>query len=155
MNLPFALQDSESVLIACRRHWMYLYPRLVGLSLLAIVPVVVLTAGLRLGPGLDGTLLWIVIVVDAVWVALWLVRLYFTWFRYNDRHVGRHESTHRRLDPPALVTPFLHRRGCSGPSTRCGMPPARRSRALRSSSDAASIADALGRLARAPVSCPG
>ncbi len=60
MNLPFALQDSESVLIACRRHWMYLYPRLLGLSLLAIVPVVVLTAGLGLGPGLDGTLLWIV-----------------------------------------------------------------------------------------------
>ena len=72
------------MLIACRRHWMYLYPRLVGLSLLAIVPVVVLTVGLGLGPGLDGTLLWIVIVVDAVWVAFWLVRLYFTWFRYNN-----------------------------------------------------------------------
>ena len=182
------------MLIACRRHWMYLYPRLVGLSLLAIVPAVVLTVGPGLGPGLDGTLLWIVIVVDAVWVAFWLVRLYFTWFRYNNdmwvvknkrivdsirRHGFHHQMASAELidvedmatakegllptlfdfgdvrcqtEGPSRISSsprFLDRQGCSGPSTPRGMPPARCSRALRSSSDAASRADALGRLARA------
>ena len=84
VSLPFALQESELVLISCRRHWMFLYPRLVGLGLLAIVPALILTVGLAMGPGLDGTLVWIVIAADAIWVIFWLVRLYFTWFRYNN-----------------------------------------------------------------------
>ena len=84
MRLPFTLQESESVLLTCRRHWMYLYPKLVALALVAIVPVAALTAGIAWGPGLGGVTGLIVLAADVVWGGYWLARLYFTWYRHNN-----------------------------------------------------------------------
>ncbi len=42
MKLPFPLQETEKVLVVCRRHWIYLYPRLVLQILIAILPVLAL-----------------------------------------------------------------------------------------------------------------
>ncbi len=39
VKLPFALQDSESVISFCRRHWMYLYPRIVLQVFVGALPV--------------------------------------------------------------------------------------------------------------------
>lgn len=84
MKLPFALQDAETVLLLCRRHWMYLYPKLLLLALIAVFPIVVVTWIAAAGPGLDSVAGRLVLVADAAWALFWLVRVYFTWYRYNN-----------------------------------------------------------------------
>jgi len=39
MNLPVVMQDGEQLVLLVRRHWMFLYPRLLGIIFLALVPV--------------------------------------------------------------------------------------------------------------------
>ena len=41
-SLPFPLQDGERVIKVCRRHWIYLWPRLIGMVLAAVVPTLLL-----------------------------------------------------------------------------------------------------------------
>lgn len=84
MKLPFELQESETVLKFCRRHWMYFYPRLALQALAGILPIAILTVLAAFGPGLGGVLGIVVLVADLAWAAFWLVRVYFTWFRYNN-----------------------------------------------------------------------
>jgi hypothetical protein len=80
-GLPFPLQDGEHVLKLCRRHWIFLWPRIIAFGVAALLPVIlaiVLGAG---GPG-DGTwrYLWVLI---AAWVVYWVVRAGLTWYRYH------------------------------------------------------------------------
>jgi hypothetical protein len=83
-KLPFQLQQSEQVQRLCRRHWMYLYPKLLAVALAGIVPIVVLTLVVEMTAGLDGTARLVVALVDLAWAILWLVRGYFTWYRYQN-----------------------------------------------------------------------
>ncbi|MDZ7728316.1 MAG: hypothetical protein U5Q44_09065 [Dehalococcoidia bacterium] len=75
MSLPFALQDHETVLLRCRRHAIYVYPRLVAIALVAIAPVVVLLL-VTTHPA--------AIAASAVWVAFWVANAYLVWFRYRN-----------------------------------------------------------------------
>ena len=84
MKLPFELQSQESVLLLARRHWMYLYPKLLLQALVGLLPIVLLTTIASVGPGLSGTTGVIVLILDLLWAGYWVVRIYFTWFRYNN-----------------------------------------------------------------------
>lgn len=82
-KLPFELQAGETILVHCRRHWMYFWPKVAGMGLLAVAGLVVFTWVVAATAGLDGTAGLIVLAVDALWAAYWLVRGYFTWYRYQ------------------------------------------------------------------------
>jgi hypothetical protein len=84
IELPFQLQEGETVLLACRRHWAYLYPRLVAIGLIAIVPVAALTLLVHAISGLGGGAGLFVLVVSAVWLLFCAIRGYFTWYRYQN-----------------------------------------------------------------------
>jgi hypothetical protein len=83
MKLPFALQASENVLLLCRRHWMYLYPKLAVLLLICLLPIIVVTLIVSAGPGLGSTMGRVTLIADALWALYWAVRIYFTWYRYS------------------------------------------------------------------------
>ena len=82
-RVPFDLQAGEHVLLFCRRHFMFLYPRLVGLVLVMIIPPVALALVVRRTTGLDGLAGKVTLAVALVWFLYWAVRTYFTWYKYN------------------------------------------------------------------------
>ncbi|MBI5947633.1 MAG: hypothetical protein HY875_05820 [Chloroflexi bacterium] len=82
-RLPFELQDGEYVLVFCRRHWLYVYPKLVGMALVAVLGPVLLALVVSKTAGMDGTAAKVVWVIIAAWAVYWAVRMYFTWFRYH------------------------------------------------------------------------
>ena len=84
MKLPFPLQESEKVLLICRRHWIYLWPRLVLEALIAVLPVVALFIVLRWADALDGVAPKIAAAVSLVWLAIWGVRIFFIKYRYDN-----------------------------------------------------------------------
>lgn len=84
MKLPFDLQQSETVVRQFRRHWMYLYPRVALQAFIGTLPIAVLTIIAWMGPGLGSTTGYIVLALDVLWAVYWLVRIYFTIYRYNN-----------------------------------------------------------------------
>ena len=84
MKLPFPLQESEKVLLICRRHWIYLWPRLVLEALIAVLPVVALFIVLRWADALDGVAPKVAAAVSLVWLAIWGVRMFFIKYRYDN-----------------------------------------------------------------------
>lgn len=83
MKLPFELQTSESILLFCRRHWLYLWSKMVAVALAGIVPILAFTWLVAATAGLGGLAGKIIIGLDILWGGYWLVRGYFTWYRYN------------------------------------------------------------------------
>jgi len=84
MKLPFPLQETEKVLVVCRRHWIYLYPRLVLQLLIAVLPVLALFLVLRWADALDGLATKVAVVVSVVWLATWAVKIFFLKYRYDN-----------------------------------------------------------------------
>jgi hypothetical protein len=84
VNLPFPLQQSEKVLLICRRHWVYLWPRIIFEALIAIIPVIALFVVLRWADALSGAAPKIAGAVSLVWLAIWGVRIFFIRYRYNN-----------------------------------------------------------------------
>jgi hypothetical protein len=84
MKLPFPLQESEKVLVVCRRHWVYLYPRLALQLLVAVLPVLALFLVLRWADALDGLALKVAAVVSVVWLAVWAVKIILLKYRYDN-----------------------------------------------------------------------
>jgi len=84
VKLPFPLQESEKVLVVCRRHWVYLYPRLALHVLVAVLPVLALFLVLRWADALDGLALKVAAVVSVVWLAVWAVKVFFVKYRYDN-----------------------------------------------------------------------
>jgi hypothetical protein len=82
-TLPVELQPDEHALLVCRRHWLRLYPLLVAQALAAIVPVALLFAVGGRVVDLEGTARNVAIAASVLWCGYWLVRGYFTWFRYQ------------------------------------------------------------------------
>jgi hypothetical protein len=82
--LHFPLQDGERVIMICRKHWLFLWPRIAGMALAALVPViaaaVLLSKAGHLG-GKPGMVFWI---VAAVYLLYWAVRMFLGWYRYNN-----------------------------------------------------------------------
>ena len=84
MKLPFPLQETEKVLVMCRRHWIYLYPRLALQILIAILPVLALYLVLRWADALDGLAAKVAVVVSVVWLAVWAVKIVLLKYRYDN-----------------------------------------------------------------------
>lgn len=84
MKLPFALQEDEQVVKVVRRHWLHLYPRLIGLLFIALVPVALFWLVVWTTLTLDTTLRWLLIAGSATWLLFWAVRLYLLAYRYNN-----------------------------------------------------------------------
>ncbi len=71
------------MLLLSRRHWLFLWSKLVAVALIGVLPVVAVTWLVGATAGFDGLAGKAVLVFDVLWAAYWLVRLYFTWYRYN------------------------------------------------------------------------
>jgi hypothetical protein len=78
------LQESEKVLLICRRHWIYLYPRLILEAIIALLPVVALFVALRWADALSGVGFKIAAVVSLIWLAVWAVRIFLLIYRYEN-----------------------------------------------------------------------
>ena len=83
-KLPFTLQGEEKIILITRRHWLYLWPRLVFHALLGVavglLGVWLISAKLGLG-GVAGKVL---LAVALVWILYWAGRCYFDWYSYHN-----------------------------------------------------------------------
>jgi hypothetical protein len=85
MKLPFPLQEGEQLLTLARRHWLFVYPKLVAGVIVALVPVGVLWwAMTRLNWADNALPRLIALVATAVWLVYWAIRLYFFKYRYDN-----------------------------------------------------------------------
>lgn len=82
-KVPFDLQSGESVLLFCRRHFMFLYPKLALLFLVTLGPPAALVIIVSKTAGLDGIAGKVTWALAAIWLVYWVIRTYFTWYRYN------------------------------------------------------------------------
>ena len=82
MKLPFALQPGEEVLAYCHRHWVYMWPNVIAVILIAIVPPA-LAITLAETQGVEGAGRIVVYALAAAWAVFWGVRAYFTWYRFQ------------------------------------------------------------------------
>jgi hypothetical protein len=82
-RLPFPLQGGEQVLLLCRRHWWFLWPRSIIMVLFAIIPVAGVAWLLSAIGILEdlGIFFWI---AAALWLLYWAVRLFLNWYRYHN-----------------------------------------------------------------------
>jgi hypothetical protein len=85
VKLPFELQSGESVVLLCRRHVVFLISKMAGVVLAALLPIAALLLIVYLvNDGLDGTAGKIAGAISIAWALFWLVRGYFTWYRYQN-----------------------------------------------------------------------
>ena len=82
-RIPFDLQTGEHVLLFCRRHFMFLYPRLALLFFATLVPPIVVAFIVRRTTGLGGGAGKVALILALVWLVYWSIRTYFTWYKYN------------------------------------------------------------------------
>lgn len=75
MKLPFIPQAGEQVIIMCRRHPLYAYPKLTAMALTGLVPAIALI--------ILSTAFW-ALLIAALWAMFWAGQLYLTWFRYQN-----------------------------------------------------------------------
>ena len=101
--LHFPLQADETVLVICRRHWLYLWPRTAWYAVLALAPVI--AAGVLVGrtAGLGGTWGRIFWIAALVWLAFWALRVFLNWYRYNN---DIWVVTNQRIIDSTKTTPF-------------------------------------------------
>ncbi len=85
MKLPFPMQESEQLLALARRHWLFVYPKLAGGIVFALVPVGVLWWALaRLDWADNAVPRGLALLATVVWLVYWAVRLYFFKYRYDN-----------------------------------------------------------------------
>lgn len=82
--IHFPLQDNERVLRICRRHWIYLWPRIALYALLALVPAIVVAILLSKAGQFEGVAARIFWAATAVYLAYWALRAVLTWYRYHN-----------------------------------------------------------------------
>lgn len=83
-RLPFPLQEGETVLALCRRHWIYLWPRIAVLLLVTLVPPTVIALLLSAVDVYDGFVAKVFWVASLVYLLFWGVRIFLTWYRYQN-----------------------------------------------------------------------
>ena len=85
MKLPFPLQEGEELLTLARRHWLFVWPKLVAGTVVALAPTIVLWWAILLFDWADEDIpRWIGVGVTLAWLAYWVVRLYFFKYRYDN-----------------------------------------------------------------------
>lgn len=80
--LPFELQNGEHVVLFSRRHWVFLWPRLILHAIYGLVAVVAAGWLVDVIWGLSGTPAKVFWVIAAIWAVYWAVRCYFDWYSY-------------------------------------------------------------------------
>ena len=81
-RFAFPIQQGETIIQVCRRHWIHLWPRIGLQVLLAIVPLVgvaILASAVDVN-GIAETILWILAGVHAVYRVL---MAFLLWYRYH------------------------------------------------------------------------
>ncbi len=106
VKLPFPMQQSERVVLLCRRHWIHLWPKSVLLTIYALVPLVVVSLALSWADQYDGTAAKIFWAVSAVWLLYWAVRIFLNWYRYNN---DIWVITNQRIVDSVKSNPLSHR----------------------------------------------
>ncbi len=106
VKLPFPMQQSERVILLCRRHWIHLWPKSVVLAIYALVPPLVISLALAWADQYEDMVARIFWVVAAVWLLYWALRIFLNWYRYkNDIWV----ITNQRLVDSVKTSPLNHR----------------------------------------------
>jgi hypothetical protein len=82
-HTSFPLQPGESVLRVYRRHWLYLWPNILMLILVAFVPPAIIAGLLSTAGAYEGTAALVFWVIAGVWIVVWLVRAFLAWYRYH------------------------------------------------------------------------
>src|SRR5213593_4258198 len=82
-NLPFPVQDNEQVIVLCRKHWWFLWPRTVLWTLFAIIPLAVSIWILSMLDILDDVGIFFLIVA-VLYLIYWAARLLLNWYRYHN-----------------------------------------------------------------------
>jgi hypothetical protein len=101
--LHFPLQDNERVLKICRRHWIFLWPRIVLMALYALIPAIIAAIALERTDNYGGMAARIFWIASAIWIAYWAVRAFLNWYRYhNDIWV----VTNQRIIDSTKTNPF-------------------------------------------------
>ena len=100
--LHFPLQDEERVLMICRRHWLYLWPRTALMALFALVPIIVgvIMVQTDVYDGAAATVFWI---ASLVWLVYWAIPMFLNWYRYNN---DIWVITNQRIIDSTKTTPF-------------------------------------------------
>ncbi len=102
-TLHFPLQDNEQVLMVCRRHWIYLWPRTALIAIVAIAPVIIAAILFQRSTGLSGTPSKVFWVISLVYLLYWAIRAFLNWYRYhNDVWV----ITNQRIIDSTKTNPF-------------------------------------------------
>ena len=85
MKLPFPLQEGEELLTLARRHWLFVWPKVVAGTVVGLVPVLALWwAMLRFDWADNDIPHWIALAATVAWLGYWGVRLYFFKYRYDN-----------------------------------------------------------------------
>ena len=101
--LHFPLQDSEQVLLVCRKHWIYLWPRTALIAIFGLVPVIVAAVVFQKSTGLSGTPGKAFGAIALVYILYWAIRAFLNWYRYhNDIWV----VTNQRIVDSTKTNPF-------------------------------------------------
>jgi hypothetical protein len=81
--LPFELQDGEYIIALAQRHWLFLWPRVVALSVIAIVPVIIAWLVAAMTTDIEGLLLVVLVVGSILWAGFWALQAFLAWYRYQ------------------------------------------------------------------------
>jgi signal transduction histidine kinase len=84
VNLPFPLQDNEDILLVCRRHWVFLWPRTILWAALAVIPVAAVAWLLFRVGSVGGQAAMIFWLVALVYLLAWAVRIFLNWYQYDN-----------------------------------------------------------------------
>ena len=82
-GLPFPLQEGEQILRICRRHWIYFWPKIALLLVIALGPPLVLGVLLSEAGGYRGLAEKVFWVGSAVYMLYWAARAFLAWYRYR------------------------------------------------------------------------
>jgi hypothetical protein len=103
LALPFPLQEGERVIQVCRRHWLYLWPRLLLIAIVGLAPPVIVGVLLSRAGAYEGIVEKVFWVAAAAYLLYWAVRALLVWYRY------RHDIwvvTNQRLIDSFRTNPF-------------------------------------------------
>ncbi len=106
VRLPFPMQQSERVILLCRRHWIHLWPKSLLLAIYALVPPLVISLALAWAGQYESTVARIFWIVAAVWLLYWALRIFLNWYRYNN---DIWVVTNQRIVDSVKTNPFSHR----------------------------------------------
>lgn len=84
MKLPFELLPNEQVVLVTRRHWLFFVPRLVGYTLVGLLPPIALLWALSATSHLKGLALTVALVAGGAWLLIWLGRIGLLKYHYDN-----------------------------------------------------------------------